>query len=318
MHLAKARICEQGETVPEGLNATGRLLGTEVGTRVRVETQEAGEKTRLVGQHEGAFHQRPVSEMKAIKTPDGDDPAAVLGGAGSGDSASDAHEPAKRTEYKGRVNKRLVILISGRGSNLRAIVEHLHRAELPVDVVSVISNKPDAAGLVWARHQGLETEVIDSSACASRDEYEARLRAALHACHPDLIALAGYMRVLSSETCLAFEGRILNIHPSLLPAYPGLHTHARALAEGAKEHGATVHMVSAELDAGPILSQARVPIREGDTPESLADRVLQVEHAIYPVTVAAVLGGLLRWDGQRWLKGSAEPGFESVGLPTSP
>ncbi|MCA1926285.1 MAG: phosphoribosylglycinamide formyltransferase [Thiobacillus sp.] len=176
---------------------------------------------------------------------------------------------------------RVVVLLSGRGSNLRAIAE----AGLPVEIVAVISNRPLAAGLAWAREHGLPAVALDSAEFADREAFDAKLAEEIERHQPDLVVLAGYMRILSPAFIGRFEGRLLNIHPSLLPAFPGLKTHERALAEGVKIHGCTVHFVTARLDHGPIVIQAAVPVRADDTPDTLAARVLRQEHRIYPQAV---------------------------------
>lgn len=176
---------------------------------------------------------------------------------------------------------RVVVLLSGRGSNFRAIAE----AALPIDIVAVISNRPQAPGLAWARERGLFTVALDHTEFAERDAFDARLADEIDRHRPDLVVLAGYMRILSPAFIARFEGRLLNIHPSLLPVFPGLKTHERALAEGVKIHGCTVHFVTAQLDHGPIVIQAAVPVRADDTPESLSARVLAQEHRIYPQAV---------------------------------
>ncbi|MEW6118852.1 MAG: phosphoribosylglycinamide formyltransferase [Pseudomonadota bacterium] len=176
---------------------------------------------------------------------------------------------------------RVVVLLSGRGSNFQAIVQ----AGLPVEIVAVISNRPQAAGLAWARERGLTAIALDHTEHADRTMFDARLADEIERHHPDLVVLAGYMRILSPAFIARFEGRLLNIHPSLLPAFPGLKTHERALAEGVKIHGCTVHFVTARLDHGPIVIQAAVPVRTDDTPESLAARVLAQEHRIYPLAI---------------------------------
>ncbi|MFN3715887.1 MAG: phosphoribosylglycinamide formyltransferase [Thiobacillus sp.] len=176
---------------------------------------------------------------------------------------------------------RVVVLLSGRGSNLRAIAE----AGLPVEIVAVISNRPLAAGLAWARERGLPAVALDSAEFADREAFDAKLAEEIERHQPDLVVLAGYMRILSPAFIGRFEGRLLNIHPSLLPAFPGLKTHERALAEGVKIHGCTVHFVTARLDHGPIVIQAAVPVRADDTPDTLAARVLRQEHRIYPQAV---------------------------------
>ena len=176
---------------------------------------------------------------------------------------------------------RVVVLLSGRGTNLEAIVA----ARLPIELVAVISNRPDAAGLEWARAQGLRAVALDHTHYSDRTHFDAALADEIGAHAPDLVVLAGYMRILSPAFIARFEGRLLNIHPSLLPSFPGLNTHQRALAEGVKIHGCTVHFVTAQLDHGPIVIQAAVPVRPEDTPEILAARVLQQEHRIYPQAI---------------------------------
>ena len=174
-----------------------------------------------------------------------------------------------------------VILISGRGSNMRSIVE----ARTGLEVKAVISNRPDAEGLAWARAQGLPAIALDHKAHGSREAFDSELAATIEALAPDLVLLAGFMRILTPEFIARFPRRILNIHPSLLPAFPGLHTHRRALEAGVKLHGCTVHLVTPELDAGPIVAQAAVPVLRGDTEETLAARVLAAEHQVYPQVV---------------------------------
>jgi phosphoribosylglycinamide formyltransferase 1 len=173
----------------------------------------------------------------------------------------------------------LVVLISGRGSNMRALVE----AGLPV--AAVISNRADAAGLDYARSRGIDTAVVEHRSFAERSQFEAALERELRRYSPRLVALAGFMRLLTPAFVARYGERILNIHPSLLPAFPGLDTHARALAAGVKVHGCTVHVVTGELDSGPIVMQAALPVRAGETAEELAARVLAQEHVIYPRAV---------------------------------
>lgn len=198
--------------------------------------------------------------------------------------------------------RNLVILISGRGSNMEAIV----RAAIPgARVAAVISNRPEAAGLEFARHHGIATAVVDHKAHSSREAFEVALAAAIDAFAPDLVVLAGFMRVLGEAFVRRYEGRMLNIHPSLLPAFPGLHTHERALQEGCRVHGATVHFVTPALDHGPIVVQAAVPVLPDDTPETLAARVLAQEHRIYPQAVRWFVEDRLRLtaDGRVVLQG---------------
>ena len=194
---------------------------------------------------------------------------------------------------------RVVVLLSGRGSNFQAIAE----AGLPIEIAAVISNRPQAAGLAWARERGLATIALDHTEHADRAAFDALLADEIERHRPDLVVLAGYMRILSPAFIARFEGRLLNIHPSLLPMFPGLKTHERALAEGVKIHGCTVHFVTADLDHGPIVIQAAVPVRADDTPESLAARVLAQEHRIYPQAVRWFAEGrLVNQDGRVNLK----------------
>ena len=176
---------------------------------------------------------------------------------------------------------RVVVLLSGRGSNFQAIAE----AGLPIEIVAVISNRPQAAGLDYARSRSLPAVALDHTVHPDREVFDALLAEEIERHRPDLVVLAGYMRILSPAFIARFEGRLLNIHPSLLPMFPGLKTHERALAEGVKIHGCSVHFVTAQLDHGPIVIQAAVPVRADDTPATLAARVLQQEHHIYPQAV---------------------------------
>ncbi|HSO00806.1 MAG TPA: phosphoribosylglycinamide formyltransferase [Candidatus Nanopelagicales bacterium] len=173
------------------------------------------------------------------------------------------------------------MLISGRGSNMRSIVE----ARTGLAIRAVISNRPDAKGLEWARSQSLPTQVVDHKAFPTREAFEGALAQAIEPLRPDMILLAGFMRIFTPAFIARFPRRILNIHPSLLPAFPGLHTHRQALAAGVKLHGATVHVVTPSLDSGPIVAQAAVPVLAGDTEDTLAARVLRAEHRIYPQAV---------------------------------
>lgn len=178
-----------------------------------------------------------------------------------------------------------VILVSGRGSNMQALVE----AELPGRCVGIISNRPDAEGLAWAAERGLTVRVVDHRRHPSRESFDAALLAEIHALGAEWVFLAGFMRILTADFVRSFEGRLVNIHPSLLPSFPGLNTHAQALAAGVLIHGATVHFVTPDLDAGPAIAQAAVPVRSDDTAESLAERVLAQEHVIYPRAAALLL-----------------------------
>ena len=177
---------------------------------------------------------------------------------------------------------RIVILISGRGSNMQAIVDARIAA---AEVAAVISNRADAAGLAFARERGIATRVVDHRRFATRAAFDAALADEIDAFAPDLVVLAGFMRVLTDAFVLHYRNRLLNVHPSLLPAFSGLDTHRRALEAGVRVHGATVHLVTPQLDAGPIVAQAVVPVLPGDDPGTLAARVLREEHRLYPQVV---------------------------------
>lgn len=181
--------------------------------------------------------------------------------------------------------KNIVILISGRGSNMEAVVRAARSEGWPARVAAVISNKPDAAGLAFAQAHGIPTAVVPSKAYPDRASFDAALQREIDRFAPDLVVLAGFMRILTAPFVAHYEGRMLNIHPSLLPAYPGLDTHRKAIEAGEREHGATVHFVTAELDHGPMVAQARVPVLPGDTEASLSARVLVEEHKLYPYAV---------------------------------
>lgn len=204
------------------------------------------------------------------------------------------------------VKPRIVILISGRGSNMAALLT----ARLPLEVAAVISNCPDAAGLELAAAQGLVTEVVDHGAYVSREAFDQALATAIDRHHPQLVVLAGFMRIFTPAFVRRYQGRLINIHPSLLPAFPGLHTHRQALAAGVRIHGCTVHFVTEQLDHGPIVVQAAVPVRPGDTEETLAARVLANEHLIYPEA--------LRWwaEGRLALHEDGRVTLEGVSFPS--
>ncbi|MEZ5606066.1 MAG: phosphoribosylglycinamide formyltransferase [Burkholderiaceae bacterium] len=192
--------------------------------------------------------------------------------------------------------KNIVILISGTGSNMAAIVRAAQQQDwarrLDARVAAVISNRPDAKGLAWAREAGIATAVVDHKAYAERAAFDAALTAEIDRHQPALIVLAGFMRILTPGFVAHYAGRIVNIHPSLLPAFPGLHTHQRAIDMGCRVAGVTVHQVTAELDHGAILAQAVVPVLPGDTADTLAARVLTQEHLIYPRAVAELIANL--------------------------
>lgn len=185
---------------------------------------------------------------------------------------------------------RVVILISGRGSNMQALLE----AALPVTVTCVISNRPDAAGLAFAAAQGIATAVVDHKSYAGRESFDQALAEEIDRHQPDLVILAGFMRVLTDAFVRRYEHRLINIHPALLPAFPGLHTHERALETGVKLHGCTVHFVTPTVDVGPIIAQAAVPVLDDDTPSTLAARVLRQEHQLYPAVVRWIAEGRVR------------------------
>jgi len=193
------------------------------------------------------------------------------------------------------LNKNIVILISGTGSNMAAIVRAAEQGRWAqrhgARVAAVVSNRATAAGLAFARDQGIATAVVDHKAHATREDFDAALAQAIDTHHPALVVLAGFMRILTPSFVLRYEGRLVNIHPSLLPAFPGLHTHQRALDMGCRFAGATVHRVTAELDHGEILDQAVVPVLPGDTAQALAARVLTQEHLIYPRAVERLIAG---------------------------
>jgi phosphoribosylglycinamide formyltransferase-1 len=191
--------------------------------------------------------------------------------------------------------KSLVILISGRGSNMQALLQ----ANLQAERITVVSNNANASGLEIARQHGIETIVLDHRAFPDRQSFDAALAEKIDACQPKLIALAGFMRILSDPFVQRYQGRLMNIHPSLLPAFPGLGTHARALQEGIKIHGCTVHFVTAQLDHGPIVIQVAIPVAPDDTEETLAARVLKQEHRIYPQAVRWFMEDRIRLNGNR-------------------
>ena len=198
----------------------------------------------------------------------------------------------------------IVVLISGTGSNLRAIVEQARSGALPVEIRAVISDRAEAAGLAWAKSEGLKTVALAPREFADRAEFDRALAGLVGQFNPALVVLAGFMRILTADFVDRFAGRLLNIHPSLLPKHRGLHTHRRALDAGDREHGASVHFVTAELDGGPVVLQARVPVRDDDDEATLAARVLDEEHRIYPECIGWFAAGRLRLqDGVALLDG---------------
>jgi phosphoribosylglycinamide formyltransferase-1 len=195
--------------------------------------------------------------------------------------------------------KRVAILISGRGSNMRSLVEAAHDPSFPAEIALVLSNVATAPGLDFACGKGIATATVDHKAFASREDFERAMQDTLAAHDIDLVCLAGFMRLLTPWFVGQWRDRMLNIHPALLPSYRGLHTHERALADGVRIHGATVHFVEPEVDAGPIVVQAAVPVLQGDTPDKLAARVLAQEHRIYPLALKLVAGGAAQVEGAR-------------------
>ena len=206
------------------------------------------------------------------------------------------------------MSKSIVVLISGRGSNMEAVARACAREGWNARVSAVISNRADAAGLAFAAERGIATAVVDHRAYPSRETFDAALAQAVEAHAPDLLLLAGFMRILTPVFVSRFEGRMLNIHPSLLPLFPGLHTHRRAIAAGCKVAGATVHFVTADLDHGPIVAQAVVPVLCDDDEGTLAARVLEREHVLYPLAVRWFIEGALRVEHGvvRQLRGEAQ------------
>ncbi len=211
--------------------------------------------------------------------------------------------------------KKVAILISGRGSNMRSLVDAAREKDFPAEIALVLSNVASAEGLKFAEAQGIATAVVDHKAFPDRESFERAVQAKLDAHGVELVCLAGFMRVLTAWLVGQWRERMINIHPALLPSYRGLHTHERALADGVKIHGATVHFVSPEMDAGPIVVQAAVPVLDSDTPDSLAARVLAQEHRIYPFALKLVAGGFARIDGARVRVEGREDAFAALVCP---
>lgn len=208
------------------------------------------------------------------------------------------------------------ILISGSGTNLQAFIDAVDAGDLPLDIAVVLSNKPNAAGLDRARMAGIATECVDHRNFTSREQFDTALVQTLDPYEPQLIILAGFMRILTPVFIDRFVGKIFNIHPSLLPKYPGLDTHQRALDAGDQWHGTTVHFATEELDGGPRIIQGRVPVEPGDTADSLAARVLKIEHVIYPRAAGLFAAGRLEYrDGSAWLDGAPLDGPLQIEQP---
>jgi phosphoribosylglycinamide formyltransferase-1 len=211
--------------------------------------------------------------------------------------------------------KKVVVLISGRGSNMEALLAAAQSPECPYEIAAVISNRPAAAGLKTASKAGVATAVIDHKEFETREAFEEVLYETILMFAADLVACAGFMRIMTEGFTRLLEGRMLNIHPSLLPCYKGLHTHERVLADGARIHGCTVHFVTADLDGGPIIMQGAVPVLSDDTPDTLAARVLKVEHKIYPRALALAATGAARLEDG---KAVIDAGTDAAAFLTSP
>jgi phosphoribosylglycinamide formyltransferase 1 len=197
------------------------------------------------------------------------------------------------------MKKRVAILISGRGSNMMALVEAARAGDYPAEIVTIVSSRPEAPGLAWARAQGLAAQAIDHRAYASREAFDEAVDAALTVAGAELVALAGFMRIQSASFVQKWLGRQINIHPSLLPLFKGLHPQRQALRAGAKISGCSVHFVTEDTDAGPVIAQAAVPVHDGDSEDRLSERILAVEHRLYPYALRLVAAGQARLDGGR-------------------
>lgn len=206
---------------------------------------------------------------------------------------------------------RTAILFSGRGSNMGALIRAAIDPDYPAEFVLAITNRPNAAGIEIARESGIPVQVLDGAEFETRESHEAAISAALQEAKVQLVCLAGYMRILSDGFVQRWRGKCLNIHPSLLPAFRGVDTHARALERGVRIHGCTVHFVDGELDGGPIVAQAALPVRPDDDEEALEARVLEAEHRLYPQCVAMVANGQVRWSGGSVVLGRDAP-FETI------
>jgi phosphoribosylglycinamide formyltransferase-1 len=213
------------------------------------------------------------------------------------------------------VKKRVAVLVSGRGANMAALIEAAANPGYPAAIVLVVSNRPDAAAIGKARAAGIAATAIDHKDFASREAHEAAIEAALREARIDLVALAGYMRVLTGDFVRRHSGRLVNIHPSLLPAFRGTHTHERALQAGAKRHGASVHFVTEGVDEGPVIAQAAVPVFDGDSADMLAARVLEAELKLYPAALALVAAGKARLQGGRTVYCGLSQGEQAALLP---
>lgn len=210
------------------------------------------------------------------------------------------------TDHASSALPKLVVLISGSGSNLQAIINAVNAGQIKARIAAVISNRPNAHGLQRASEAGIHTEIIDHTDFDSRESFDRTLQACIDNFQPDLVVLAGFMRILTAAFVQYYTGRMLNIHPSLLPLYRGIHTHRRVLEDGGSEHGVSVHFVTPELDGGPVVMQAKVPVLPSDNEETLAKRVLVQEHIIYPRVIKWFVEGRLKLeDGKAYFDGAA-------------
>lgn len=206
-----------------------------------------------------------------------------------------------------KARRRTAIFISGRGSNMRSLIDAARAADFPAEIALVLSNRPDALGLALAKEAGIPTAAVDHKIYAGREEFERSVQTLLDIHRTDLVCLAGFMRMLTPSFVGQWDRRMINIHPALLPAYRGLDTHARALADGVKIHGCSAHFVAPAMDEGPIIAQAAVPVRDDDTAESLSARVLEQEHVLYPLALRIVAAGEYRIEGNRVRTTSTAP-----------
>ncbi|CAI1129987.1 MULTISPECIES: phosphoribosylglycinamide formyltransferase [Serratia] len=204
--------------------------------------------------------------------------------------------------------KKIVVLVSGQGSNLQALIDACQQGRIAATIVAVLSNNAQAYGLQRAEEAGIAAQALDAKSFADREAFDAALAQAIDQYQPDLVVLAGYMRILSNAFVQRYAGRMLNIHPSLLPKYPGLHTHRQAIDNGDAEHGTSVHFVTEQLDGGPVILQAKVPIFPGDEEDEVIERVQTQEHTIYPLVVSWFIEGRLAMrDNAAWLDGERLP-----------
>jgi len=312
----RGEFIAQGRDAPRGARRIVRLLRKEF-TRMRLERHDACGQADTVGRPTDLPEKGLVPAMHPIEIADCHRAAFSTGRGGqaavdthkllfikSAGKSLDYRRPYAHTREPGGASaklpavKTIVILISGRGSNLEAIIRSCALEEWPARIVAVISTRSEAGGLEIARRAGIATHIVEHRQFPDAIAFEARLMSEIDQYEPDLVVLAGFLRILSSAFVARYAGRILNIHPSLLPAFPGLGTHRKALAAGVCVHGATVHFVTAALDCGPIVAQAVVPVLGDDTEETLAARVLAQEHRLYPRAVRAFIEGRIHLEGE--------------------